>query len=46
VPPAALELADFEAWRKKKLRRFRLPAFGSISIDHPRRLPVEPLAPP
>jgi hypothetical protein len=46
VPPAALDLAEFEAWRKKKLRRFRLPAFGSVSIDHPRRLPLEPLAPP
>ena len=46
APPATLDLANFEAWRKKKLRRFDLPAFGTVSIDHPRRLPLEPLAPP
>lgn len=46
APPATLDLADFQAWRKKKLRRFQLPPFGTVTIDHPRRLPLEPRAPP
>jgi hypothetical protein len=45
VPPKELTLPEFEAWRGKKLRRFRSPQFGTVTIDHPRPLPLEPAAP-
>jgi hypothetical protein len=41
TPPEGLSLAGYEAWRKKKLRRFQLPDFGSVTINRPRPLPVE-----
>jgi len=45
TPPKGLTLAEYESWRKKKLKRLRIPDFGSVVIDHPRPLPVEPPAP-
>lgn len=45
-PPAGLELAAFEQWRKKKLKRFTVPEFGTVSYDSPRPLPLEPAATP
>ncbi|MEO8018313.1 MAG: hypothetical protein ABI769_10895 [Pseudomonadota bacterium] len=43
--PAGLTIPEYEAWRKKNLKRFRPPAFGTVTLDHPRPLPLEPLAP-
>ena len=40
VPPEGLDLADFEPWRKKNLKRFKLDAFGSVVAGRPRPLPV------
>lgn len=45
VPPNGLTLPDFAVWREKKLKRFRAPDFGTLTIDHPRPLPLEPLSP-
>ena len=42
--PDGLELAPFDAWRKKKLRNFTAPNFGSVTYDVPRPLPLEPAA--
>jgi hypothetical protein len=41
-PPAGLELDAFDRWRAKKLKRFTVPDFGTVSFDTPRPLPVEP----
>jgi len=43
-PPDGLDLATFEIWRRKNLRRFAVPDFGHISFDMPRPLPLEPAA--
>lgn len=40
-PPASLTLDDYQAWKKKNLKRFKPPAFGSVTVDHPRPLPLE-----
>jgi hypothetical protein len=40
VPPEGLDLAAFEPWRKKNLKRFKLDAFGSVVAGRPRPLPV------
>jgi len=45
VPPAGLTLPEYAAWRKKNLKRFKAPDFGTVTIDHPRPLPLEPLTP-
>jgi hypothetical protein len=45
VPPAGLALAGFAEWRKKNLKRFKAPDFGTITIDHPRPLPLEAVSP-
>lgn len=45
VAPEGLTIPEYQAWRKKNLKRFQLPAFGSVTIDHPRPLPLEPLVP-
>ncbi len=42
VAPDGLTLPEYQAWKKKKLKRFKRPAFGSVTIDRPRPLPVEP----
>ena len=45
VPPAGLTLPEYAEWRKKNLKRFKAPDFGTVTIDHPRPLPLEPLSP-
>jgi hypothetical protein len=40
VPPEGLDLAAFEPWQKKNLKRFKLEAFGSVVAGRPRPLPV------
>ena len=44
-PPRGLTLSEYPAWRKKNLKRFKAPDFGTVTIDHPRPLPLEPLSP-
>jgi hypothetical protein len=46
APPEGLELDKFAAWKKKHLKRLKLPGFGSVVVNHPRALPVETLASP
>jgi hypothetical protein len=41
-PPAGLELEAFDRWRAKKLKRLKVPDFGSVNYDTPRPLPLEP----
>jgi hypothetical protein len=43
--PDVLKLTEYQAWRQKNLKQFRPPAFGTVTIDHPRPLPLEPLDP-
>jgi len=40
VAPEGLDLAAFEPWRKKNIKRFKLDAFGSVVAGKPRPLPV------
>lgn len=42
TPPAGLDLAGYSVWREKNLKRFKVPDFGTVTIDHPRPLPLEP----
>ncbi len=44
-PPPALMLPEYQAWKKKNLKRFKPPDFGTITLDHPRPLPLEPVTP-
>jgi hypothetical protein len=41
TPPPDLSIPEYLAWKKRYLRRFELPAFGKVIIDHPRPLPLE-----
>jgi hypothetical protein len=41
TPPDGLDLAAYAPWRKKNVKKLLAPAFGGITIDHPRPLPVE-----
>jgi hypothetical protein len=41
TPPPTLSVPEYLAWKKGNLRRFELPTFGKLIIDHPRPLPVE-----
>jgi hypothetical protein len=43
TPPDGLTLAEYQAWKKKNLKRFKAPTFGTVTIDHPRALPLEPM---
>jgi hypothetical protein len=45
TPPASLKLSAYGEWRKKKLKRFKAPTFGTVTMDHPRALPLEPATP-
>ena len=46
VPPEGLNLADYKKWRKKNLKKFNVPNFGSVGIEQVRALPLEaPTAP-
>ncbi len=40
--PPGLTLPEYQAWKKKKLRKFQRPDFGTVTVDHPRALPLEP----
>ena len=40
--PAGLDLQEFNGWRKKKLKRFKVPDFGYVEVSHPRPMTVEP----
>jgi hypothetical protein len=42
TPPEGLTLGEFKKWRKKNLKRFRVPNFGSVVVNHPRALAIEP----
>jgi hypothetical protein len=41
--PQGLMLAEYQQWKKKRLKRFKRPEFGSVTVDYPRPLPLEPL---
>jgi hypothetical protein len=43
--PGVLRLSEYQVWRQKNLKRFQAPPFGTVTIDHPRPLPLEPLDP-
>lgn len=45
VPPAGLAISEYAEWRTRNLKRFRAPDFGTVTIDHPRPIPLEPLTP-
>jgi hypothetical protein len=45
TPPEGLALPEYGAWRKKNLKRFKAPSFGSVVVQHPRPLPPEPATP-
>jgi hypothetical protein len=45
APPGGLDLSAYAEWRQKNLKRFKAPDFGTVTIDHPRPLPLEPLSP-
>ncbi len=40
-PPDGLELADYKKWRKKNLKKFNVPDFGSVGVKQVRALPIE-----
>jgi hypothetical protein len=42
TPPEGLTLKEYATWKRKNLRRFRPPAFGTVSIGYPRPLPMAP----
>jgi hypothetical protein len=42
TPPDGLALAEYSAWKKKNLKNFRPPAFGTVNVNYPRPLPLEP----
>jgi hypothetical protein len=44
-PPEGLELAAFDKWRKKRLKRFDVPVFGNVDYAAPRPLQLEPAEP-
>jgi hypothetical protein len=39
--PEGLTLSDYRQWRKKNLKKFKVPDFGRVSVDKVRPLPVE-----
>jgi hypothetical protein len=45
IPPASLTLGKYAEWREKNLKRFKAPDFGTVTVDHPRPLALEPLSP-
>jgi hypothetical protein len=46
TPPQGQATEDYRAWKKKNLKRFKAPGFGTVTIDHPRPLPMEAETPP
>jgi hypothetical protein len=45
VLPEGLTLPEYQSWRRKNLKRFKAPNFGSVIVERPRPLPPEPHAP-
>ena len=45
VSPTGLTLSEYVEWKSKNLKRFKPPDFGTVTIDHPRPLPLEPVSP-
>lgn len=45
TPPVTLKLSAYQEWRKKKLKRFKAPTFGTVMMERPRPLPVEAATP-
>jgi hypothetical protein len=45
VSPAGLTLPEYAEWKNKNLKRFKPPDFGTVTIEHPRPLPLEPVSP-
>jgi hypothetical protein len=43
--PEGLTLTKYEPWRKKNVKKLKVPKLGSVTIDHPRPLPLEPNPP-
>ena len=46
TPPPGLALDDYKPWRKKNLKRFKAPSLGTVAIDQPRPMPIEPAEAP
>jgi len=42
TPPEGLTLDDYARWKKKNLKRFRIPPLGSVALGYPRSLPLAP----
>jgi hypothetical protein len=40
--PDGLTLSKYKAWKKKNLKGFRPPSFGTVNFNYPRPLPPEP----
>jgi hypothetical protein len=40
--PDGFTLEPFNKWRKKHLKRFKVPEFGRVDVQHPRPMPLEP----
>jgi hypothetical protein len=43
-PPKGLDLGGFKKWRKKNLKKFNAPDFGSVGVKQVRALPLEDAA--
>jgi hypothetical protein len=39
--PEGLTLPEYQAWKRKKLKRFKSPQLGSVIFNHPRPMPLE-----
>jgi hypothetical protein len=44
--PGGLTPGDYKKWRKKNLRNFNVPDFGSVGVEQVRMLPLEPASAP
>lgn len=44
TPPDGLDLAGFDQWRAKKLKKFKMPDLGNVEFVLPRPLPLEPVS--
>jgi hypothetical protein len=42
TPPEGQKPDAYQAWKKKNLKRFKPPVFGTVTLDRPRTLPMEP----
>lgn len=44
--PAGLDCTDYLKWKKKNLKRLKIPSLGSVTVSRPRALPLEGAAAP